>query len=235
MPSVIAIFLVAVETASRRANNGFRRPRPLPARLVLNRLALIALCALAGCRPADDTVRSYDAPKEKSRTRNAPPAAPKSVTPAEGSPVRTLAVIVPGADKFSRYIKLKAATDAVDAVEPQYLAFVKSIQVPATDEQPLTYDVPAGWLELPKRQFVAAAFRAGSPEKPVEITVSGPIGGDLLGNVNRWRKEVGLDEVGTDKLPESSKPLDGGPPGAILVDIRGTAQTGNSMRGPFQK
>ena len=202
----------------------------------MNRLALIALCALAGCRPADDTVRSYDAPKENSKAR-APKAANAGplAQPAEGSPVRTLAVILPGADKYSRYVKLKAGADAVTAIEPQYLAFVKSIKVPASDEQPLTYEVPKGWLELPKRQFVAVAFRAGPPDQPLEITVSTPIGGDVLFNVNRWRKEVGLEEIAADKLPESSKPLVGGPPGAILVDLRGTAQAGNSMRGPFQK
>ena len=48
-----------------------------------------------------------------------------------------------------------------------------------------------------------ATFRAGEGESAVEIAVSqfpGDVGG-LLANVNRWRKQVGLEPVTEEQLP----------------------------------
>ena len=200
----------------------------------MKRFSLFALLLFAaGCRPADDQVRTYTQPKTQAA------ATPEKVAPpAAGSPVRTLAVIVPVEDKYSRFVKLNAPAEAVDAVEPQFLAFAKSLQVTAGPEHALEFQLPEGWAKLPDRQMRQVTFQAGKSGQKVEPYISGVFGGDVLANVNRWRKEVGLSEIAADQLAGSSKPLEGGPPGAILVDLRGTA-TGSGMsgmtRGPFQK
>lgn len=64
--------------------------------------------------------------------------------------------------------------------------------------------LPAGWEQLPPRQFRDLNFRpAGDPELECYATVLGGDGGGELANVNRWRGQVGLpptDAFGLDEL-----------------------------------
>jgi hypothetical protein len=61
-------------------------------------------------------------------------------------------------------------------------------------KSPLSYTVPEGWKEGKPTQFSLASFRAGEGADVVDVTataLSGTAGG-LLGNVNRWRGQVGV-------------------------------------------
>jgi len=76
---------------------------------------------------------------------------------------------------------------------------------------PVEYKTPDGWKETGGRggfvPILMAFSMAGGREKDeVTITQLGGGGGDVLGNVNRWRGQVGLG--GLDKAP---------PPGAVAV------------------
>jgi len=83
------------------------------------------------------------------------------------------------------------------------------------------WDLPAGWRELPTTQLRQANFQpAGNPDVDCYLTVLPGGGGGLVGNVNRWRKQMGLDalpdaEVGA--LPKGS--LFGGE--ATYLDLEG--------------
>jgi hypothetical protein len=58
------------------------------------------------------------------------------------------------------------------------------------------YAAPSDWQELPPNSvaFAAAAFRVGSGDQAVEITVTslGASAGGLQSNIDRWRGQVGL-------------------------------------------
>ena len=68
----------------------------------------------------------------------------------------------------------------------------------------LTYDTPEGWKEEVAERLRRAVFRVKKDDQEVEITVIalGAAAGDLLPNVNRWRDQVKLKEIGEDQLPE---------------------------------
>jgi hypothetical protein len=61
----------------------------------------------------------------------------------------------------------------------------------------LHWDVPAGWKALPAREMRVASFAVNDATPPVELTVIplGPESGEVLPNVNRWEKQLGLPET----------------------------------------
>jgi hypothetical protein len=87
----------------------------------------------------------------------------------------------------------------------------------------LQYTVPAGWTELPAKSMRVAAFQVSDGKQSAEVTVI-PLGGSaggLLANVNRWRKEVGLDDMTEENLRKESKSLDVEGQNAVYVDLVG--------------
>lgn len=66
-------------------------------------------------------------------------------------------------------------------------------QAPATGKAAYTWTLPEGWSDKP-----ASGMRLGTIIIPNgDSTLSGGIfefGGDLIGNVNRWRQQIGLPE-----------------------------------------
>ena len=67
-------------------------------------------------------------------------------------------------------------------------------QQPAPSTDSLTYDLPAGWKEIAPRPLTLKAFEVVDGEQRIEITIS-VAGGDLVGNMNRWRGQIGLPPV----------------------------------------
>jgi hypothetical protein len=56
-------------------------------------------------------------------------------------------------------------------------------------------------------------------------------GGGVVGNVNRWRKQIGLNEVSGDEAAKLASPVDVGAAKASLVDMSGTdPRTGSKTR-----
>lgn len=94
-------------------------------------------------------------------------------------------------------------------------------------DKPLTYAMPAGWKELPVKGMRVAAFEVRDGGMAAEVTII-PIagaGGGLLPNVNRWRKEVGLDDTTGDQLAKESQTIDLGGASAVIVDLAGKSES----------
>lgn len=92
------------------------------------------------------------------------------------------------------------------------------------------WTVPSGWKEIPNPQMLLAKFRVtGDDGATLDVNVSMEEGGGggLLGNVNRWRGQLGLDPVSETELARQVTLLDVGGPQASFVDLSGT----NAMNG----
>jgi len=134
--------------------------------------------------------------------------------------------------------KLKAFLEVVSftaAARPELAAARVPTTAPTTGAPPLPdWTVPAGWQSEPPTQMVLARWAAGGAgAEGVVITVSafpGDVGG-LLANVNRWRREVGLPDIGAAELPASTGAVTTTVGAATLVDLRGTdTKTGQPAR-----
>ena len=94
----------------------------------------------------------------------------------------------------------------------------------STSETP-SFEVPEQWKPGRKSALRFAAFEVTEQGKRVEITVIPlPVSG-LLANVNRWRRQVGLDEIANEDLKEEVRPIefDGGT--GQYVELTGPAGT----------
>jgi len=97
------------------------------------------------------------------------------------------------------------------------------------DGQP-TWQVPAGWQEVPAGQFLVAKFTLtgdGGATAAVNVSSSPGDGGGLAANVNRWRGQLGLASI----VEVLTTPVQISTGKASLVDFTGTdARTGQPAR-----
>jgi len=103
---------------------------------------------------------------------------------------------------------------------------------PSSQDKP-TWQVPPGWQEINAGQFLVAKFAIGGPDNPlanVNVSASPGAGGGIVGNVNRWRGQLGLGELPEAEITKLLTPLDS-PSGAVIVDMSGKdARSGQPAR-----
>jgi len=82
--------------------------------------------------------------------------------------------------------------------------------------------LPAGWATLPPGPMQAAKFSV--PDKDgtkaeVAVSIFPSDTGGTLANVRRWRGQMGLPDADDATVQANAKPLEGGPKGAIVVEL----------------
>jgi hypothetical protein len=100
--------------------------------------------------------------------------------------------------------------------------------VPET-QAPLTFETPSGWKADTGNAMRILSFKAIEAGKPdseaVDISVSRfPGGGDIPMNVNRWRQQIGLDELPAPELEESLQTIEVDGRTATLTELLGKEQ-----------
>jgi hypothetical protein len=98
------------------------------------------------------------------------------------------------------------------------LVEVKGFTVEAPEErEPFQYTLPIGWQKTKKALFAALTFKVEKGERRATISVSAA-GGDLDGNLNRWRKQMQLAPLDKTALLKESQALKIAGQDAIYVD-----------------
>ena len=147
---------------------------------------------------------------------------------SQAEPLKIITVVV-HEPEGSWFYKLSGDTPVVDKEKPQFLEFLKTIKVKegTTVAQNDTNDsfqwkVPSSWKTTAPGQMQIARFlvpEKGKAKAEVFVSVFPNDTGGTLANVNRWRRQLGLDEVKESELSQLITPLDQGIPGSILVDM----------------
>ena len=151
----------------------------------------------------------------------------------EGKPIGIITALL-HREEGTWFFKLAGDAPAVSAHKEEFYQFVKTVRFVESDpsgspDQPgaepgapqFRWSVPEGWTPMAAGAMQAAKFSV--PEQSgakAEVAVSifpGESGGTLA-NVNRWRKQLGLEEVDEAGLKELVTPLDAAP-GAVLADL----------------
>jgi hypothetical protein len=105
---------------------------------------------------------------------------------------------------------------------------------PASSEGKPDWQVPAGWQEVSGGQFLVAKFTlagAGGATAAVNVSSSTGDGGGQVGNINRWRGQLGLAPWSEADMNKSVRAIDVPGGKASLVDLSGTdARTGQPTR-----
>lgn len=154
---------------------------------------------------------------------------------AEGeAPARIITAMVHRSDA-SWFYKLSGDAAVVETQRPAFIEFLKSIQIKepvATDEQSSAegtpkWEVPADWKPLRAGQMQVARFavpaRNGATGE-VFVSVFPSDTGGTLANVNRWRRQLKLNEVTEAELRSLATPLDSALSNAVLVDMTNSTQ-----------
>ena len=96
------------------------------------------------------------------------------------------------------------------------------------------WEVPSGWKEIPGGQFLVAKFLltgATNAQASVNVSMSSGDGGGLLGNLNRWRGQLGLGPLAEADLAREIQPLELPGGKASVADISGQdARSGQKAR-----
>ena len=103
----------------------------------------------------------------------------------------------------------------------------------STEGKP-TWQVPSTWKEIPGGQFLVAKFMisgAGGAQAAVNVSMSAGDGGGPVGNINRWRGQLGLAPLSDSEVNKLLTSIDTAGGKAMLVDMTGTdARTSQKAR-----
>lgn len=133
---------------------------------------------------------------------------------------RLLGAIIPRADKVW-FVKMTGSAEATADAQPAFDAFLASIKFKDDENQPMSWTLPNGWTQEERRsQLRYATIRA---TLGLELTVVAmPEGQSKLANVNRWRKQMGLNAIKESQLKDVCREMEiGGVKNATRVDMTG--------------
>ncbi len=96
------------------------------------------------------------------------------------------------------------------------------------------WQVPASWKEANAGGFLVAKYivtGSDNTRADVNVSMSAGAGGGIVGNVNRWRGQLGLDQLAETELNKLLSPLDTPAGKAVSVEMTGTdARSGQKAR-----
>jgi hypothetical protein len=183
----------------------------------------LAVLLLGGCQ--GDGIERYQVPREE-KVRPGPIAQNRGA-------IRFLGAIIPH-EKTTWVFKLMGPAALVGKYQEEFDRFIRSIRFNQQDDPPITWKVPEGWEESRKagagnamvRRYTT--FYLNLKGHPLELTVFDfPKGaGSVLDNVNRWRKQIGLKDVGEEELAKITREIKVDDMPVTMVDMatEGAAQ-----------
>jgi hypothetical protein len=183
-------------------------PSRRPARRLI--ACLIGLLALSGCQ--EDQITHAIVPRA-----------------AEPEKTRVLGVVYPHGDQ-TWFFKMIGPESAFEGETRPFLDLVDSARFSAPDF--LTWKLPDGWKQHDVVKPLYAAFTAG--DKPLKISITElprKKESELLDNVNRWRRQLGLEPVTEADLKTMTKDLTINGEPATLVELVGSAAPNKPMGG----
>jgi len=155
-------------------------------------VALAVALAVAGCSDSE-SIRVLD----ESKTQ--PPAPPQ--IPADQKQYRTLAAMVP-ADSGGKdiahwwFFKLSGKAEVIAKYEADFDKLIATVHSSATAEEPITWELPAGWQRTEGSAMRFATLKAPSGEAEVAVSQAG---GSVVFNAQRWWGQL----WGEDKTAET--------------------------------
>ncbi|MCA9014989.1 MAG: hypothetical protein KDA77_06610 [Planctomycetaceae bacterium] len=156
----------------------------------------LSLIIPAGCSKQEE-ITSYTVPKTDSGLG---PAGSDSAT-APAKEVRMLAAILPDSPQ-NWFFKMTGSPEQIKAEFDPFVQFLKTVSL--KDGKP-EWKLPENWIQEPGSSMRFATIKVKGSDPAVELSViplpaSANLNEDLLSNINRWRGQVGLDNITAENL-----------------------------------
>ncbi|MGL4554447.1 MAG: hypothetical protein ACRC33_25065 [Gemmataceae bacterium] len=153
-------------------------------------------------------------------------------------PIRTETVPKPAAEPFEPKVRLLAAvfehagdqwffklvgpTADVSAHTEPFAKFVQSVRFTGKADDPVKWDVPAGWEAGPKKDIRFATFFLGKDKVPELTVFKFDRVSPLLDNVTRWCKlDLGRPPLRERELKKVTQAVKAGDKDGTLIDLTG--------------
>lgn len=192
----------------------------------------LLLLAAAGCQRAEE-VRTYEVPKEQSRT-----AVEADPSPSGPPTDRMIAAMLRG-DESAWFFKTAGPIEQIEPVAERVHEFLGAVGFNEENSRP-TWEAPDEWTEQGESGIRLATLLIPAGNETVEMSViplglSGDWDAQVLDNVNRWRGQLGLRSVasldalaGSDEVQQTT--VDGRP--MVVFDAQGHFES-SGMSAPF--
>jgi hypothetical protein len=160
-------------------------------------LLVIVICSFFSSRIGTSEIRTYEATKFAVLN---PPSH------------RMLAAIRMG-ETEAWFFKVVGETSALDAKADEIKEFFASVKMDSRTSKP-SWRTPAGWTSEGETRMRFATLRIPSGEETLELSISSlGINGNtadnfLLLNVNRWRKQLEIDELDSFELADQTSEIE---------------------------
>ncbi|MGL6073646.1 MAG: hypothetical protein ACRC8S_05730 [Fimbriiglobus sp.] len=193
--------------------------------------------AVAGCSPPEE-VRTYTAKKDPETLAPEAKEGPTEVKPLPAETgefkSRMLGAWIKLPTGYSIFVKFHGPFSEVTEHEKAFEAFLASLRLDDAN-QPPAYNIPSGFQSIQPRMFESKRLKTPSVSGAA-VTISEPTRGGELDNYNRWRGQVGLENVPEAELSKLVTAFKVGQYEAKKVDLKGPAPfSSKAMRGPFEK
>ncbi len=185
------------------------------------------LLSLMGCQPGEP-IQTYEVAKETYGNSSAMGGGAATKPAAESKPARMLVALVEQGDRVW-FIKLVGDESPVSERADVFRKFIESIEFEGGRPK---WTLPERWLEKPGSGMRFATINVGQPGLDVSV-ISLPAPQEILANVNRWRKQLQLEDISQAELAENVEEIELGGAKATYVNIAGMMSSGGTGMGPF--
>jgi hypothetical protein len=196
-------------------------------------LLMLSILVGIGCTPEPEIVRHRvhkdRSGLEKLRQPDQPPVVHSPSMSEPKSEKTRMAVAIFNKTDATWFFKIVGPPEKIDAAEQQWRPFFESVKF--EDKEP-TWDLPEGWSAAGPKPMRFATFVIDDAPPSLELAISslGP-NQDMLDNVNRWRKQIGLKDIAESELDDNLKKHKTETGEFLLFDALGTGP--GRMTPPF--
>jgi len=196
----------------------FRKSRSVPQLVAVWLVVGMGLFVLSGCS-SEEGVSTYTVPREL-------PMGASRTDDKAGQ--RVVGVIIPR-DKETWFFKMTGPDTVVGPQVEAFEKFLTTVRFP--DGKPIEWTKPDDWGKKPEQGIRYSTLLVGPRQLELTVIKLGPLGNEgdnsLLGNVNRWRTQIGLERITAPELEKTTKRIKVGGLDATLVDATRPGLGGN--------
>ncbi len=127
-------------------------------------------------------------------------------------------------------MKLQGPDQAIAAHKAEFDEVLRTFHFVDKKDEPAEWTTPKGWTRQPQTEQRYATIEFDDKKTPLEISVTRLAGGGMIvPNVNRWRKQLGLNPVAAMDLHKVTSQVKTATGAATMVDIVGVSDRAAAM------
>jgi hypothetical protein len=144
-----------------------------------------------------------------------------------------LAAVIPHGDEVW-FLKMQGPDQLIMAHKAEFDQVLRSFrfleQKDKENDKPVSWTTPPGWKTEPPTKMRYATLVLNTKDASLDLSITRlPGGGNVVANINRWRKQLGLNPIAAIDLPKVTTQVKLDSETAVAIDFVGVAQKSAAM------